>query len=206
MLCAGGGGRVDYGALHYFHEFWPSDNTDPLARVPMQWDYSYFFPMMSIVSHVTHSDNRPMHFACCVAMSANFGLDLDLVKLSPEDKAICAGAISAYKHIREVTHLGDLYRLEPPREAARAALNFVTKDRSRAVVFVFQLEDGHALPVRPQGLDPIRHYQVHELNPAPRRAALAADGKSITGQVLMGDGIIPSCSKALEASIIELAP
>ena len=29
MLCSGGGGRVDYGALKYFHEFWPSDNTDP---------------------------------------------------------------------------------------------------------------------------------------------------------------------------------
>ena len=44
MLCSGGGGRVDYGALKYFHEFWPSDNTDPVSRVPMQWDYSYFFP------------------------------------------------------------------------------------------------------------------------------------------------------------------
>ena len=95
MLCSGGGGRVDYGALRYFHEFWPSDNTDPLARVPMQWDYSYFFPVMAIASHVTHSGNRPMHFACSVAMSARFGMDLDLVKLSPEDKAVCAGAISA---------------------------------------------------------------------------------------------------------------
>ena len=42
MLCSGGGGRVDYGALKYFHEFWPGDNTDPAIRVPMQLDYSYF--------------------------------------------------------------------------------------------------------------------------------------------------------------------
>src|SRR5665648_1038810 len=27
MLCSGGGGRTDYGALKYFTEFWPSDNT-----------------------------------------------------------------------------------------------------------------------------------------------------------------------------------
>ena len=47
MLCSGGGGRVDYGALKYFQEFWPSDNTDPIVRVPMQWDYSYFFPSMA---------------------------------------------------------------------------------------------------------------------------------------------------------------
>src|SRR5262249_55667239 len=50
MLCSGGGGRVDYGALRYFHEFWPSDTTDPMTRVQMQWDYSYFFPVMSITA------------------------------------------------------------------------------------------------------------------------------------------------------------
>ena len=72
MLCSGGGGRVDYGALKYFQEFWPSDNTDPTVRVLMQWDYSYFFPPMAMASHVTHWGNRPMHFACSVAMSARF--------------------------------------------------------------------------------------------------------------------------------------
>ena len=85
MLCSGGGGRVDYGALKYFHEFWPSDNTDPVQRVPMQWDYSYFFPPMAIASHVTHWGNRPMHFACSVAMSARFGQDLELIKLPAQD-------------------------------------------------------------------------------------------------------------------------
>ncbi len=38
MLCSGGGGRVDWlwgVAEEHFHEFWPSDNTDPLIRVPM---------------------------------------------------------------------------------------------------------------------------------------------------------------------------
>jgi len=205
MLCAGGGGRVDYGALRHFHEFWPSDNIDPVVRVPMQWDYSYFFPLMSIVSHVTHSGNCPMHFACSVAMSANFGMDLDLVKLSPEDKAICAGAVSAYKHIREVTQLGDLYRLERPHNAPRGALNFVAKDHSRAVVFVFQLKDEKALPVRPHGLDAAKRYAVRELNPAPGRAALSQEGKSFTGEELMREGILPSCVKAMEACVIELS-
>ena len=92
MLCSGGGGRADYGALRHFHEFWPSDNTDPVARIPMQWEYSYFFPSLALASHVTHWGQRPLHFACAVAMSARFGMDLDLVKLSAADKAICAGA------------------------------------------------------------------------------------------------------------------
>jgi alpha-galactosidase len=206
MLCSGGGGRVDYGALRHFHEFWPSDNTDPVVRVPMQWDYSYFFPTMAIASHVTHWGKRPMHFACSVAMSARFGMDLDLNKLSPEDKAVCAGAIRAYKRIRDVTQLGDLYRLERPHGAARGALNYVSSDRSRAVLFVFQLKDGQAMPVHLQGLDPAKHYMVRESNPAPARAAIPVEGRSLTGDDLMRDGIIPSCSRALEACVIELAP
>jgi alpha-galactosidase len=205
MLCSGGGGRVDYGALKYFHEFWPSDNTDPVARVPMQWDYSYFFPAMTIASHVTHSGNRPLHFACSVAMSARFGMDLDLAKLSAEDKAICAGAISAYKRIRDITHLGELYRLERPHDAVRGALNFVSPDRSRAVVFVFQLKDGQPLPVRPQGLDATKRYLIRELNPAPDRAVLPEEGKSFTGEELMRNGILPSCAKAMEACVVELS-
>ncbi len=204
MLCSGGGGRVDYGALKYFHEFWPSDNTDPVSRVPMQWDYSYFFPPTALAGHVTHWGNRPMHFACSVAMSARFGMDLDLNKLSAQDKAVCSGAIDAYKKIRDVTSLGDLYRLEDPHQNFRGALNFVSPDKSRAVVFVFQLQDGQNTVVRPKGLDPAGHYQVDELNPAPGRSAMEQQGKSFTGEELMRDGIRPSCSKALEACVIEL--
>jgi alpha-galactosidase len=204
MLCSSGGGRADYGALKYFHEFWPSDNTDPVMRVPMQWDYSYFFPAMDLASHVTHWGHRPMHFACAVAMSARFGMDLDLVKLSPEDQAICAGAIRAYKKIRDVTLLGDLYRLEDPHQGIRGAINFVAEDRARAVVFVFQLKDGPSLPVRPQGLDPEKRYSIHELNPAPGRAALVQEGREFTGAELMRDGFPPSCARALEACVIEL--
>jgi alpha-galactosidase len=205
MLCSGGGGRADYGALKYFHEFWPSDNTDPVRRVIMQWNYSYFFPSMALAGHVTHWGKRPMHFACSVAMSVRFGMDLDLANLPAQDKAICAGAISAYKKIRDVTQLGDLYRLEDPQQGWRGALNYAAKDRKRAAVFVFQLQDGPASPVRPQGLDPAVRYAVHEMNPASGRNAMPQEGKVLTGEELMRDGIVPSCANKLEACVIELA-
>jgi len=60
--------------------------------------------------------------------------------------------------------------------------------------------------VRPQGLDPIKNYSIHELNPAPDRAQLPQEGKTFTGAELMRDGVLPSCAKALEACVIELAP
>ncbi|MDO9614886.1 MAG: alpha-galactosidase, partial [Bacteroidota bacterium] len=53
MLCSGGGGRTDYGALKYFTEFWPSDNTDAVERVYIQWGYSYFFPSITSCNHIT---------------------------------------------------------------------------------------------------------------------------------------------------------
>jgi alpha-galactosidase len=204
MLCSGGGGRVDYGAMRYFHEFWPSDNTDPVRRVTMQWDYSYFFPAITLSSHVTRWGKRPMHFACVVAMSARFGMDLDLAKLSAEEKAVCARAISAYKRVRDVVQLGELYRLERPHDAVRGALNYVSSDKSRAVVFAFQMKDGQPSPVKPQGLDPEKKYTIRELSPAPGRAAMPQEGKVLTGAEIMRDGITPLCAKALEASAIEL--
>ena len=104
-----------------------------------------------------------------------------------------------------MTHLGELYRLENPYDGPRGILNFVAPDRSRAVLFVFQLKDGQPLPARPQGLAPGNRYLVRELNPAPGRASLAQEGKTFTGEELMRDGILPSCSKAIEACVVELA-
>jgi hypothetical protein len=73
------------------------------------------------------------------------------------------------------------------------------------VIFVFQLKDGPAAPVLPQGLAAAKRYTVRELNPAPGRSALPQEGKSFTGGDLMRAGIVPSCAKALEACIVELA-
>jgi hypothetical protein len=71
-------------------------------------------------------------------------------------------------------------------------------------VFAFQLKDGPQSPVYPQGLDPAKNYTIHELNPLAGRDAMPQEGKMFTGTELMRDGIVPSCSKAVEASVIEL--
>jgi alpha-galactosidase len=131
-------------------------------------------------------------------------MDLDLTKLPAEDKATCAGAINAYKQIRDITQLGELYRLEDPHENFRGALNFVSPDRRRAVVFAFQLKDGANRPVFPQGLDPDQHYTVRELIPVPGREAIPQERNTFTGAELMHGGVMPSCSTALQACVVEL--
>ena len=62
MLCSGGGARADYGALKYFTEFWPSDNTYPVDRIYIQWGYSYFFPSLALCNHITSSGKESLKF------------------------------------------------------------------------------------------------------------------------------------------------
>ena len=204
MLCAGGGGRADYGALPYFHEFWPSDNTDPLDRVAIQWNYSYFFPATAMAGHVTQAGHRPLHFASCVAMSECLGLDLDLNQLTSADRELLAGAVMGYKQIRDLVQMGDLYRLEDPNTGDRGALTYVAGDCSRAVLFVYQLRQQSRQPVLLAGLDPDRFYRVTELNPPPGREGLVDAGKTISGAVLMQAGMVPTCVNAMQASVILL--
>jgi alpha-galactosidase len=206
MACSGGGGRADYGALKYFHEFWPSDNTDPLHRVKIQWGYSHFFPAETLAAHVTKMGQRPLKFAMDVAMSGALGVDMDVRKLSPAEVRQLADSIALYKsEIRDVVEQGDLYRLESPYDHSRAALDYVTDDRSHAVLFVYQLESGPATAVKPDGLDPRRNYLIRELNlAAGQKSLLPADGQTMDGGALMRDGLVPPCQKEFDSAVIEL--
>jgi alpha-galactosidase len=207
MLCSGGGGRVDYGALRYFDEFWPSDNTDPLARVKIQWGYSQFFPACAMADHVTRSGNRPLKFAADVAMSGNLGIDMDLSGCSAAERKTLANAVAAYKQIREIVACGDLYRLESPFDGPRAALMYVTPDQSKAVLYVYQLSDAQsATVVIARGLKADRHYRVTELDlPEGQASKLAENGNVIDGSVLQTTGLIPPFQHAFDSTVIELS-
>lgn len=208
MACAGGGGRVDYGALRYFDSFWPSDNTDPVARIKIQWGYSHFFPAAATAAHATRMGKRPIKFAFDVAMSGCLGMDMDLAKLTPEERQFCASAVACYKQFRDVVMTGDLYRLQSPYEGDRASLMYVAPDRSRAVLFVYQLKDGESSlpPVVLKGLDPNRSYRVKELNlPATGHSELSINDQSIDGASLMKQGIAVPYHQAYQSCVIQLS-
>lgn len=205
MVCSGGGGRVDYSSLRLAHEFWPSDNTDPLHRIRIQWGYEQFFPTSAIAAHVTDMGRRPLKFAFDVAMSARLGMDMDTSKLSAEEKAFAKSAIATYKSIRDVVQLGDVFRLESPYEGARASQLSVSPDRSRAVVFAWQMRDGAASRLALQGLDASKRYSVREINlKAGQAAQIAESGRVLDGASLMKSGLGFSLSKAFESSVVEL--
>ena len=140
-------------------------------------------------------------------MSGALGVDMDLRKLSPNKRKALASGIALYKNeIRDVVELGDLYRLKSPYERPRVAMDYVSADRSRAVLFVYQLQAGPAETVKPRGRDPLRHYRVREVNlPAGAKSPLVGDGQSIDGATLMRDGVAPPCQNEFDSTVILLA-
>ena len=141
MLCASGGGRCDLATLSSFHELWLSDNTDPVARVLMQYAASHALPASVLGAHVTRWGDRPLPFACAVALSGRFGFDLDLAALDDGDLAVCRRAVLLHHAIRDVVQQGDLHRLVAPTEAGGGAVGYLDPGSGRAVVFCFQLGD-----------------------------------------------------------------
>lgn len=206
MLCSGGAGRLDYGALKYFHSFWPSDNTDPARRVFIQWGFSHFFPAGAIAAHVTRMGNRPLKFTLDVAMSGAMGLDLDVGKLTAEERKQVASAVALYEHeLREIVQQGDLYRLESPYDGPRSVVEFVSANRSRAVLFVYQLKNGEGGPAKLRGLDAEKRYKVSEVNlSAGGISKLTVNGQLLEGNVLMRDGLQSPAQSELSSSVIEL--
>ncbi|NDV46726.1 melibiase [Paludibacter sp. 221] len=208
MLCAAGGGRCDYGAMRYFHEFWTSDNTNPLKRVFVQWGASHVFPAKTHGAHVTHMGHQPFKFAFDVAMSGCLGMDANPLKMTEEEKKITKRSLEAYKtKLRPVVQLGDLYRLVSPYETSRSVVSYVENDKKeKAVVFVYQVRDSsEGLNVALQGLNPDLNYTIDEVNiDSADAAACIQNGKTLSGKELMEKGLDFNCKKRFDSASVYL--
>lgn len=174
--CASGGGRVEYGALSRTHEFWASDNTDPLQRIFIQWGTGMFFPPSVTAAHVCSAKNHvtgravPMKFRCDVAMSCRFGIEMSLTDASEDSRKIIAKAVSEYKRIRHIITEGELYRLHSPYGSHYASLVYILPDRSQALLFAWELRfavGNSSEWVCIPALEPQGSYLVEEINPVP---------------------------------------
>ncbi len=208
MLCSGGGGRVDYGALKYFTEFWPSDNTDPLERVFIQYEYSYFFPAITSDNHVTDWGKQPIKFRTDVAMMGKLGFDIMVGKLNENDLKFCQQAIQTYKGFSDVVWHGDQYRLLSPWKNDLASIMYINESRSKVIMFNYLVSNrydaGSHLPIPLQGLNPGKKYKVQEINLYPgTQSKLQADAV-FTGDYLMKVGINPEVNAGRASVILEV--
>ena len=209
MLCSGGGGRVDYGALQYFTEYWPSDNTDAMERIFIQWEYSYFYPAIATCNHVTDWSKLPLKFRTDVAMMGKMGYDIVVGQLNEKDLQFSKQAVATYKSISDLVWHGDLYRLVNPRENPVASLMFANELQSGAVVFTYYTGNRFMLTATPQpiqlkGLDAKKNYMVKEINVYPGAHSTINGSQVYSGDFLMKVGINPDVNAWRSSVILEV--
>jgi len=208
MLCSGGGGRVDYAALQYFTEFWPSDNTDPMERIFMQWEYSYFYPAISSSNHVTDWGKQPLKFRTDVAMMGKLGFDIVVSKLPANDLQYVQGAVKTYNALKSIIWQGDQYRLSNPRESNVASILYVNEQQSSGVIFNYLVNNRYdvrsSTPIRLKGLKPAGKYKIREVNVYPGTKSTIDESKTYSGDFLMKIGFNPDVSSRRTSVVLQI--
>lgn len=208
MLCSSGGYRIDYGALKYFTEFWPSDNTDPIERIYLHYAYSFFYPSLALSSHVTSWGKQSLKFRTDVAMLGKLGYDIDLEAFSPEDFAFSQSAVKTYKSISNTIWKGTQYRLVSPYEGNRAVFQYVAADRSESIVYSYTMNARFReiyTKVKFQGLLADKKYTVAEINLYPGATSkFKFHNKEFSGEYLMKIGLDISSQEPLSSAVFQL--
>ena len=143
--CASGGARFDPGMLYYAPQGWTSDDTDAIERLKIQYGTSMVYPVSCMGSHVSaspnHQTNRvtPIETRADVAYFGTFGYELDLLKLSEEEKAEVRRQIAFMKEKRELIQKGTFYRLKSPFEGNVTAWMIVSEDQKKALVGYYRV-------------------------------------------------------------------
>ena len=159
--CSGGGGRFDAGMLYYTPQIWCSDNTDAVDRTKIQYGTSFGYPVSTVGSHVSavpnHQTGRVTSLATrnITAMAGTFGYELDLGRLSEEDKQEIRRQVADYHRYAPLIQNGLYYRLTNPFEQQVGAWQFISEDQSQVLICAVMLEVHGNMPVnyvKPKGL------------------------------------------------------
>lgn len=214
QCCSSGGGRVNYGLLPYFEEFWTSDNNDPYQRVFIQWGTSYFFPSNAMAQHIAHSPywntgrTTPIKYRTDVAMSGRLGMELQPRKMTDEEREQSRRAINDYKPLRELIQLGNLYRLISPYDNEGIASLMYTNDaKSKAVLFAYRVQYLYNMKtprIHLAGLDATKNYRLRELNVKVGSDPSPLNNKVFSGKLLMEQGLYLPLLKDYNSCVFEL--
>ncbi len=168
--CSGGGGRFDAGMLYYAPQIWCSDDTDAMERVSIQLGTSLFYPSASMGAHVSvcpnHQTGRTVSFETRgkIALAGTFGYELDLTKLSEEDRELVKRQVQEYHKYNDLIREGSFHRLTEGFGTGDISVwSWVSADRKKVLVTAVRKNGvpcGHDFVrrIRLRGLDPNAKY------------------------------------------------
>lgn len=171
--CSGGGGRFDMGMLYYMPQVWTSDNSDAIDRLKIQYGTSFAYPVSAMGAHVSTCPNHqnaritPLKTRGNVAYFGTYGLELDVTKMSSEEKEEIKRQIKEFKKYYELIQRGDYYRLISPftpEESLHCVWETVKPDGSEALVCAVRYEtDACTAPeyARVKGLIEDKWYRIN---------------------------------------------
>lgn len=196
--CSAGGGRFDPGMLYYMPQTWTSDDSDAVERMKIQYGTSIVYPAAAMGAHISAVPNHQVHRTTSmktrgnVAMMGQFGLELDLKKLSEEELSETAKCIEQFKKLRNTIHFGDMYRLKSPFEGNLTAWQFVAEDGTESVVCICNTlaeANGPYHFIKLQGLESDAIYEDKE------------NGIKLSGETLMQIGISVKCPTDFDSKV-----
>ena len=168
--CSGGGARFDPGMLYYSPQIWCSDDTDAIERLSIQEGTALVYPLSAMGAHVSDCPNHtvgrttPFQTRGHVALAGTFGYELDITKISEEDRNQIAGQVAEYKKYNELIREGDYYRVASWSENHQYdCYMIVSRDKSEALVTFVQVlarANYHSRMLKLKGLDDKTVYTI----------------------------------------------
>lgn len=168
--CCSGGGRFDPGMLYYSPQIWCSDNTDAIERLRIQEGTAMLYPLSTMGAHVSNCPNHttyrntPFETRGYIALSGTFGYELDITKISPEDRSQIPRQVKMYHKYQKLIQSGDYYRIASWSESEPYdCWMVVSKDKKEALVTYVQVLarlNPNSKNIFLKGIDSDRKYQV----------------------------------------------
>ncbi len=168
--CSGGGARFDPGMLYYSPQIWCSDDTDAVERLKIQEGTALIYPLCAMGAHVSDCPNHavgrvtPFETRGHVALAGTFGYELDITRISQEERDMIPRQVEMYHRYNDLVREGDYYRLASYSEnGAYDCWQVVQKDGSRVLVTFVQVlgrPNYHSRRIRLQGLEPGASYRL----------------------------------------------
>ena len=170
--CSGGGARFDPGMLYYSPQIWCSDDTDAIERLSIQEGTELIYPLSTIGAHVSDCPNHtvgrttPFMTRAHVALAGTFGYELDITKISDEERMVIPEQVALYHKYNDLVREGDYYRIASYSEnGLYDCWMVVAKDKSEALVTYVQVKgmpNVHSRKVKLSGLLADADYRLED--------------------------------------------
>ena len=202
--CSGGGARFDPGMLYYSPQIWCSDDTDAIERLSIQEGTALVYPLSTMGAHVSDCPNHtvgrttPFETRGYVALAGTFGYELDITKISEEDRQLIPAQIKMYHKYRHINADGDYYRIASySNNKEYDTYMCVLPDKSEALFTYIQVmgrANHHSRIIKLKGLSENKKYKLYKFNintgdEEPYEEE-SMKQNSYSGETLMNAGII----------------